>query len=216
MKALIYKCVIELKYKIMVMIIALAFAFMLLSGEYNFIYVMVAFLMSSTIAMSVLYFDEKSHWNKYENIFPISRKAIVSQSYLLAVIIDTAMFLIVALLRVIGLIINEMPASFINIIEIVPAYLCGFAVISVVLFFVYTFNYSVGMIIYMIICSLIGAVGGYFFSSTIEDNLSTIQIKLGTLNDKNIMMYLIISAVSVAAAVISWIMAVKVYSKKEL
>lgn len=216
MKALIYKCVIELRYKIVVMIIALAFAFILLSGEYNFIYVMIAFLMSSAIAMSALYFDEQSHWNKYGDILPISRKAAVSQSYLLAVILDTVMFLLVSLLRVIGLIINEMPVSFINIIEIVPAYLCGFAVISVVLFFVYTFNYSVGMIIYVIICSLIGAVGGYFFSSTIEDDLSTIQIKLGTFNDKNIRIYLIISVVSIAAVVISWVMAVKVYSKKEL
>lgn len=215
MKALVYKSFCEMRYKLLLFPIGLLFAAVLLTGEYKFFFCVMAFFMAGAISMNVPYMDDRAHWNKYSDILPVSRKTVVSHTYFVALVLNTAMLVLVSVVRVIGLVINKMPVSALNIVEIIPAYLCGIAVISIVYFFVYKFSYNVAMVIYMFTCGAMGGAVG-FVSGYTEDEASLGDLIIDSFSGEILEVYLIISVAAIAVSFISWFMAVKAYDKKEL
>lgn len=215
MKALLYKSLLEIRRKlILVILLVLVFLSFFLTGEYNVLYCVLCFVMAGALSLNVPYMDEKSHWNKYCDFLPISRKDVVLQSLFAVLILNTLMLVIVAAVRLTGLIINNMAVSVINVAEILPAYFFGFALISVIYCFVFRFNYNVGMVIYMIVCGVSGGAAG--FTLSYYGDLEEGKVILDVSDSKMLKIYLIISAVSIMIAVVSWIVSSRVYCNKEL
>lgn len=218
MKALLYKSFLEIRGKliklILVILLAVLFLSFLLTGEYNILYCLLPFVMAGALSMNVPYMDEKSHWNKYCDFLPISRKEVVLQSLFAVLILNTLMLVIVAAVRIAGLVINHMAVSPLNIAEILPAYLCGFGLISIIYCFVFSFNYDVGMVIYVIVCGASGGIVGFTLSYYEDFGKNIFSLNIS--DSKTLKIYLIISAVSIMIAVVSWIVSIRVYSKRSL
>ncbi len=197
-----------LMFKKMIIVITIFIAALILSGvfsgEPSIILMLPIFL--SIWSFSFQGMDEVSHWKQYSVALPYERKTIVSAKYLSILLLDAVSMLIVAVGYLIAVAVGKVEFSADMLaIFMVMSVIMGLVFPMIVLPLHYKFNTEKARLLVMCIA---GVTGG----------MSVTGIKVAGVISGGIAEYLpliIVLAVAVLF-VLSWLLSIKIYEKKDL
>lgn len=203
MKGLLIKDAILIKkYCIFHFIMSIMFFVMSIVGKSNLFFRFYSVVMLSIIPITISAYDEQCKWNQYEAALPISRKQTVIEKYiveLMMVVPSTVIY------SAILLIINNENKG--EILLSAPLMLlCGIIPSSIVLPIIFKFGYLKGRIINFIIIAIAAMISITFFGYiSVDENLELV----------NTVFAIIIFAAAVVIFIISLLISIAVYRKKE-
>lgn len=216
MKALLYKDFQTIGAKFVLnlaVIVFISLPLFLVSGYFSLSVKAVLFIASGATAMSIYSFDEKSHWHKYCDVLPLSRKQVVMKSFVGVLIFNAAAVVPISIFHVLGILIHNQTLSVFTFADIIPGYIIGAVVTAMTLFLAYTFNYIVSFIVFSVIGGGCGGFIGYGIGSALDVEssgmLDCLPIPIGTF-------YVLISFFGIILFVLFMFGAVYFYQKKDL
>lgn len=216
MKGLIIKDLLFLKNNMKTfLIILLAFAIIAISSEnYSFmIYTIPFFLVMMTI--STFNYDEFNNWNSYCLTLPISRKKIVQSKYLFTIFLAIIGIILSALIIIIFKSINQSLNLEEQISNFSGSFFAVSLIISILYPLIYKFGSEKGRIFIFIIVIGISIILGVIFS-LLEQLSINYQYLLSSLNSLNyIQISLSMLIISIVIIIISYLISLRIYQKKE-
>lgn len=172
----------------------------------NLFFLMYPSMLGGLIPITLLSYDERSHWNQYCCTLPATKAEIVSAKYLIGLITSFVLILITVLSQLIKMIVTVS----LNIPDLVVLFLVLILVslISPALCLPFMFKYGVekGRIFYYFMIGLICAVA--LIAANVVNFISDLKVKPN----------LFLACMSIAGVVIymiSWRLSIKFYEKKE-
>jgi len=175
------------------------------SSPDNVAFPAVPVLISGVIPITLLAYDERSNWTKYLGTLPYSKAQIVSAKYLMGLLLQSTMCAVLfAVLLIHGAYYGTLsPASSAELVleMFAAALLCP----TVCLPFCFAFGTEKGRIVYMVTIGAIAAAGIAFANSADMSG----DVKIPEIPP-------FIWAVILAVYVLSWLLSVVIYNKKEV
>ncbi len=161
--------------------------------------------MISIIPISLMAYDDGYKWNRYEIITPVSRKNIVSEKYILLLLLILPIVLAEGIFF--GILLKLNILQIISLLSLML--LCG--IISPIIIFpiIFKFGYIKGKIVNMIIIAILTA----FITFINIINISGSTLIEGTFNPQKYTF--VFSVIAVILLAVSWLISVRVYSKRE-
>ncbi|MCH5321684.1 MAG: ABC-2 transporter permease [Eubacterium sp.] len=194
------------KHCFLTILISIGFFAMSLLSKISMVFLYYSITIVSIISMTTIAYDETYKWNKYELILPISRKTVVSEKYLFSLILVLPMIIIEA---IIYLLVSGLPIT--DIFSLMSMMLlCGVILPIVVLPIVFKFGYIKGRIVNMIIIALIAAS---ISAISGKNMLNGALLEGAFIPLKNAVLFAVISVILM---IVSFLISVKVYQKREL
>lgn len=164
-------------------------------------------VITSIFPVTILGCDEKCHWDVYGQVFPYSKKQLVSVKYLLGLILVCAMWLLLVAIQFFGSMENQTggQGDWWPFLLIVLS--TGLLASGLMLPVIFKFGTEKGRLAFMVVIVLIcaGSTGAMSLSSDISFRLSvsTSVFSLAALAASSIIFFL------------SWVVSVKIYERKE-
>lgn len=90
-----------LRYGGMFFVVALVFLVASIWGNNNSFFLLYPMLLIGMFPITLISYDERSHWNSYSDAFPYSRSKIVSEKYLLMLLATGAFVLLTGIAQII-------------------------------------------------------------------------------------------------------------------
>ncbi len=180
----------------------------------NVFFVLLPFIVIGAVTTNIYYTAEHSHWHKYMDALPIRRSFIVSQTYLISLILEAATLLASAVIHRILTLLGIADIQDISANTILLSAIIAMGLVGLMYFFVFTINYTSGIIVYMITCGAAGGMMGYiaeWASDSAPASQTSLQTFLGNIEN----LYPVIAASCIAVFILSWIFAVTAYKRKE-
>lgn len=177
------------------------------AGMYGIFFFMMA-------TMSTLTYDEATKWHIYCDTFPISRKTFVTEKYLFIIGSNIILWLISSLLTVISNIKWQVStAEMLNtIINNFPMAI-GMSVMPCIIFpLTFKFGYQKARIALLVMIGVYSGLVSMILSSGTSDYENPFAVQ----SVANVPVTGIFVGVMLFLYIISWLISVKVYSKKEL
>ena len=171
----------------------------------NLFFALYPVAIGSVFAQSLLSYDERSGWDRYCDALPLSRAQIVTEKYLIALILFSVFFLLGLLSRVI-LLLRGGSASFLTAMAVMAA--GGMLVPAVLLPFSFRFGTEKGRIVYLFAIGAVCAVSAAFSSGRSTETENAFVLDSGTAFG--------MQRISFAVFLISWRLSVVLYEKREL
>lgn len=208
MKALLYKDFISLwKYCKGYITIYLLFPFLTIFVEdYQFLkYYPLVF--SGMLVTTLIAYDERDKWDKLCLALPVTRRQIVSSKYLVAIILQSAVFALTAIICAVQrkLVDDLLWGSY--LLEMGGILLLGIAMPAIMLPCVFKLGSEKGRMAYLVSVVLILVVvasGGLVLAFTVK-------LSFGS----DLLLFLLILVAVVLAYVYSWRLSVRFYEKRE-
>ena len=166
-------------------------------------------LMASMIPVTLISYDEKNGWNTYSEVFPWSRKQIVSSKYLMALILTGSMWLLTILTQMIRM-MRDPSIRWEELMALLSILLAmGLVGTSVMLPIIFKFGSEKGRLAYLVVIVMVCASAAGF---------STAGIQIGEYCPEFLIRYLpaVVLVAAVCIFIGSWLLSVKFYREKEL
>lgn len=163
-------------------------------------------LLCSMLSTSLLSYDEKFRWDRYCDTMPLSRRMVVSEKYILNLILTGTVFIATALLRLIPLSLGRISAAEYSsmLIVLIPV---AFLAPSLMLPVVFKLGMEKGRLAYYIVFGLM-----FLAFMTLPERLtaysSTLSIGAVALP--------VLLAVCLLIYAVSWLLSVRFYEKRDL
>ncbi len=168
--------------------------------------------------MSTLTYDEATKWHVYCDTFPVSRKTFVTEKYIFIIGSTVALWLISSILIILSNIRWQVDTrEMLNIIMDNLSMVIGLSVMPCIIFpLTFKFGYQKARIVLFVLIGLYsGSVAMVLSRMSDTENISLVQ-HLVQQTDGNLPVTGIVIGVTVVLCVISWLISVKVYKKREL
>lgn len=164
------------------------------SAKIDFMYFYPMILAGST-PFSLIAYDERSRWNQYCDTLPVSRKTAVSSRYIMTLIFVGAVFLLTAILQLFSP--HFSPETYTANLSVLIV--MGLLTPTVLLPLIFRFGVEKGRLFYYFII-------GAFCALSIGAANAPVDLQIPPL---------LLPAVSVVLFILSWIISIKIYKKKE-
>ena len=159
-------------------------------------------LLASVFSTSLIGYDEKFGWLRYAETMPISRRLVVSEKYVITLLLSGAALMLTLLVRIPAIVVGKLDLSaFGGLVVLMAA--SSFVAPSLILPIMFRFGIEKGRIAYFIIIGCILAL-----SVMLPDTVGPVAPSGG----------LSLAALPIAAAVfaLSWLLSIRFYQKREL
>ena len=159
-------------------------------------------LLASVFSTSLISYDEKFGWLRYAETMPISRRLVVSEKYVITLLLSAAVLILTLLVRVPAIVAGKLDLSaFGGLVVLMAA--SSFVAPSLILPIMFKFGMEKGRIAYFIIIGFILAL-----SVMLPDTVGPVALS-GDLG---------LAALPLAAAIfaLSWLLSIRFYQKREL
>ena len=192
--------------KAYLMIVAIFIA-VLLINETDFFFSFYSCVFVGMIPVTLLGYDERSHWIEYSGTLPYTKEQIVSGKYIVGLISQTAVLVIVAIIMAVKMNTKGIfeIKSFLLMITVFLVMSCISS--SFMLPFMFKFGVEKGRIAYYIIIAVVFA-GGFASFNLFEKEMQT-QISNG-------FVFMIICVAVIAVYALSWYLSIVFYKKREI
>ena len=175
------------------------------SGDSGSFMIAYPLLMAAILPVSLLSYDEKFHWDSYCCTTPISRKTIVSEKYVLTLILVGSVFVLTALLQLRLALRGAMDIeSYFAILDTLMS--IAFLAPSLMLPVIFKLGMEKGRMAYYVVFGL--AFVAVMMAGKFSD--SGLFFKAGPLST------LLILLVCLAVYGVSWLLSIKFYQAREL
>jgi len=194
------------KYCRMVLLLIVVFAGVSIAEPSNLFFQFYPVVMASMLPVTILGYDEKCHWNVYGQIFPYSKKQFVSVKYLMALFFVCGMWFLLAVVQLISTLVNGagFHGNFWFFFLLVLS--CGLFASGIILPVIFRFGTEKGRLAFMVVIVLI--CGGSAATMSIDISLY-VPVSAGILS-------FMILAGSSMLFLLSWLVSIKIYEKREL
>lgn len=194
------------KYCKMVLVCIVVFAGVSIVEPSNLFFQFYPVIMASILPVTILGYDEKCHWDAYGQIFPYAKKQFVSVKYLMSLIFVCGMWLLLAAVRLVCMSADRtgVPDGFLFVFLLILS--CGLLSSAVLLPVIFKFGTEKGRLAYLFTIVLICAGGAYTMS---------VDISLYIPVSADVLSFLILAG-SIVFFLLSWLLSVKIYEKREL
>lgn len=188
--------------------IAMTVIFLLISawGQGGSFLTVYPVLMASIISTSILSYDEKFRWNTYCDTMPCTRRQVVSEKYLLTIMMTGSVFIINILLQLIPLsrgVISREDFDSLMAVTLLMAFVAPCLMLPVI----FKLGMEKGRIAYYVVFGIV-----FVMAMLLPDKVA--QSGLGFISGPLFIPALLL--VCVIAYAISWALAVKFYENREL
>ena len=159
-------------------------------------------LLASVFSTSLISYDEKFGWLRYAETMPISRRLVVSEKYVITLLLSAAVLVLTLLVRIPAAVTGKLDlSSFSGLVGLMLA--ASFVAPSLILPIMFKFGMEKGRIAYFIIIGFILAL-----SVMLPDTVGPVALSGG----------LSLAALPLAAAIfaLSWLLSIKFYRSREL
>ncbi len=163
-------------------------------------------ILSAILPVTLLSYDEKFKWNSFCDAMPLTRRQVVSEKYLLTLLVSLCMFLLLTLANGIPMLVrHEPPAKLLEILTVLlPFGLIGPAVL---LPFIFRMGPEKGRIAYLVL------VGAFCASALIlSDKLLSDLPQIGS----PVTGFLLVLGVCALLFAGSWLLSIRLYKTREL
>lgn len=159
-------------------------------------------LLASVFSTSLISYDEKFGWLRYAETMPISRRLVVSEKYVITLLLSAAVLVLTLLVRIPAIAAGKLDLSAFSGLVVLMA-TASFVAPSLILPIMFKFGMEKGRIAYFIIIGFILAL-----SVMLPDTAGSAALSGG----------LSLAVLPLAAAVfaLSWLLSIRFYQKREL
>lgn len=201
-----------IKYCRMWLVIIIVFGLSSFLGEGNTFMLVYPCIMSGMIPMTLLSYEERSHWNSYCETMPYTRKEVVASKYILALVTVILFSVMMTMLQCLSA-MKGTPAGVTGVINLAALlWLIGIVGPCVLLPFIFKFGVENGRIVYYavvaVLCICTAAVG-------IEAAEADVPVNMLHFSDSPLTA-LVMIAIGICIFMGSMGLAVKFYEQREL
>lgn len=172
------------------------------------------FILSGAVMTNIYYAAEHSHWKKYMDALPLRRSIIVSQTFLFLILFEAATMITAVVFHKILALCGIADIQGFSIKNILLFAIIALGFVGIMYFFVFTINYTAGIIVYMLICGTVGGIIGYL-TEWATDSDPAMQTAYQTFLFNIDKFFPVIALSSIAVFILCWIIAVTAYNRKE-
>ncbi len=208
MKGLLYKDLLTLWKTKLLPIYLVIVAIMPLSSDQNFMALMFPCFFAATLPMTLLSYDEKSHWDRYAQGLPVTRAQSVHAKYVLALCIVGAFSLLATLTKTVQMVTSGQGGVWNSLRILVLMGSVGMFINALIMPFVFKFGTEKGAVIYYAALGVCGVAVGLFYGFNGMNYTDTFRISP--------MLMLFVFVFAVVVFTLSWRLSVRFYEKREL
>lgn len=212
MKGLIIKDLYELiKQCRFVLLLCLIYMIISIMGESSTFFLAFAIVFISMLPITVMAYDEKSKWDSYAITMPYTRKEMVLSKYILSLIGIFSMSILYLILRGGTFLIIDGNLSMLPemITSMLPMILVAILFSSVNFPIIFKFGAEKGRLAMIILCALVGGIFGATAAGAEESGDIFVKIFSSIPN-------IVYPIAAVVLLMVSFLISVKVYEKREL
>lgn len=194
------------KYCKAVVLVDIVFFAVSLAGENNLFFLAYPCMISALVPVTLLSYDERSHWNVYSRTLPYSKAQLVSVKYIIGPLAAVPVFVLAAITLTIRMFTLHMfmPRDAMLFFVMLLAVAC--LAPALVLPFMFRFGTEKGRIAYYIIIAVLCSAG-LFISDLFQLQISA-EISLYSV--------LIALGATVLLYVLSWLLSIRLYQRREI
>lgn len=208
MKGLIVKELIEVKKRwIITTIMILVFSICSITGALPTCLIL-PMLLSAVVFGSFVH-EEQSKWRQYAIVMPYGRKKYVSSKYLMQILSLLFSMVIIAVLWVISSVKNEVFDTGLLAVLLLSACVVGLIYPLIIFPVTMAFSSSTSRFIFLFLNGVIGGLSGITIT---DDNIIN---AVSTSKITSITPFIIL-AVIIALYLLSWVLSIKIYEKRDL
>lgn len=187
-------------------VITLSFLIVSVLEKGNAFFMLYPVLLSCMIPITLISYDERQKWNVYGQIFPYSRRQMVSVKYIMTLIVVTAVCVLAAAVQLCQWIFHAYPQK--GVLSIILLMLAvGLLAPAVMMPIVFKYGTEKGRVIYyaviIILCAAYGAIA-----------ISGPGVFIGALSAGQFSYVLVAAGIVVFA--VSWGLSIVFYEKREI
>ena len=171
-------------------------------GSGNFFFLVYPVLLGSIMPITLMSYDERSHWDLYCSTLPLSRKTVVNERYLLGLLCFLAFFAVTMLSQAVALLPRGRGAELGDLVGVLC--LIGLLPPAVMLPICFRWGVEKARILYYVLIGVMVA-GGLIFS---RELMLTGAMQMGSAAWLIPLLALLLFAAS-------WVLSVKLYQKRE-
>lgn len=212
MKGLLWKdFYMAMKYCRMNMLLIFIFAAGAVFSD-NLFLLFYPIMMAGVVPISLISYDEKSKWNVYAGVFPYSKEELVSVKYIIALLFLAFGTLVIgiAMLVKMGLSGNYDWRSYGMLMIVMPS--AGLVSPCILLPSVFRLGVEKGRVIYYAVLILVASLFGIL--GFMEENAGIAAAGNLSITDIGAVLVLLLFDAVILAG--SWILAVRIYNRKEI
>lgn len=194
------------KYCKAYVVIASAFLIASVVEKGNAFFMLYPIILSSMIPVTLISYDEKQKWNVYGQIFPYSRRQMVSVKYIIALIVVAAFCILAAAVQLSQWIFHAYPLQdFLAVMSVMLV--IGLVAPAIMMPIVFKYGVEKGRVIYyaviIILCAAYGAIA-----------ISGPDMVIGVLSAGWFPYALVAAGILIFA--VSWRLSIAFYEKREI
>ena len=201
MKGLILKDLYMVKSYLRAFLILMV-AFVLLStfSQDNAFFLFYPIILAGSMPFTLIAYDERSKWNQYCTALPVSRKAIVSARYIIALLFFLAVFVLAALLQPFSPAFT--PEGYTLTLSLLVV--MGLLTPTILLPLTFRFGVEKGRLFYYVI------IGAFCALSATASDISKLFGKVSSAP------ILLLPIVVIILFALSWLLSIRIYQHKEI
>lgn len=194
-------------FKTYLLIVGVMVIVVMFSSSSTPIFIIYPIIMANMLPISLFNYDEMSHFDKYYQTMPISKAQYVSGKYLVSLIFQLLTIFVFAVAFGISFVMDS-KFEMNKLLSLISFMMFLVGVLpSILLPFVFKFGSEKGRMFYLLITAIVAGIAAYFVN---QDSMISLNFG-GDLPGLALMLVMM-----VAIYFVSWLISVKVYSKKEI
>lgn len=211
MKGLLLKDWLMLKkYCRIYFFLLVVFAAAAMGVENNLFFLFYPMLLGGTLVVTLISYDERSHWNVYCNTLPCSRRMQVNEKYLFSLLLVLGTFVCLALLQLIRGLFLETPDGIVDMGLLLILLAVGILPVAVLLPVVFRLGVEKGRIGYYIVVAGGVAAGTVVMNLIENEGMVLPRIFSGRLAPVLVLLGLAL------LLLVSWQLSLRFYQNREL
>lgn len=180
------------------------------TGE-NVFFMVYPMLMAGVIGVTLISYDERSHWNVYCNTLPCTRSQQVHERYIFSLLIMAFTFLVIATVQLVRM-LTVGPVDFDSYLSMMEMLLTtGTLPVAVLMPVVLRWGVEKGRIIYYVVIVAVVAMG-YLFSAILQEGGEVLSQMVAFGGGISTMLPFLLAAV----LALSWRISLKLYRTREI
>lgn len=187
--------------------IAAAFIVISLISRENMFLTFYPALLCGMIPVTMLGYDERSHWLQYSCTMPCTKKQIVTAKYLIGMFLELAVLIIIAVTQSTAMIISgSFDIAYIAVLLLMILFVSSLAS-SIVLPFSFKLGVEKGRLAYYVMIGVVCSFG--VLASNLFNGQFDIELKPG-------LFFILLAAAGIGLNVLSWYLSVIFFEKREI
>lgn len=192
-----------LKYCRMLLLMSALFLAMSAFSEQNFFFVIYPVIFAGVLPVTLISYEERDGWNRTCDSLPLSRRTVVNERYLMALLCFLTLYLVTMAVQAAVMLPKGRGRELLELAALLPAF--GLLSPAVMLPISLRWGVEKGRLAYYVMIGALVALGVYAANSTADLSAGISPAAIGAILGAALLLF-----------ALSWLIAIRLYEKREL